>query len=221
MYVESLKELLVKLHSTCYWISIRRTGSVSTHHSENFSRSQSMIDVWVAIRADCRFPLDYLGLWQLSSQLLLIGILLDNREQIVRLSVCVSSGVTPAYQNLCFFSGLRSPFPFKSREEQHTLYVFRIFCNNSSVTTVSLSKVLLVLSASRISYFMFRNSFPIPPYRNDKFTWHITIESWRINFDPTNLWPDVRDKSLGRRRLLLSAARCMYILLSVYVESHE
>lgn len=111
---ESLKERLVKLHSTCYWISIRRTGSVSTHHSEDFSRSQSMIDVWVAIRADCRFPLEYLGLWQLSSQLRLIGILLDNREKLVRPSVCVSSGVTPAYQNLWFFlRGCVPPSPLK------------------------------------------------------------------------------------------------------------
>lgn len=116
MYVESLKERLVKLHSTCYWISIRRTGSVSTHHSQDFSRSQSMIDVWVAIRADCRFPLEYLGLWQLSSQLRLIGILLDNREKLVRLSVCVSSGVTRSYLKLWIYSGLRSPLPFKTRE---------------------------------------------------------------------------------------------------------
>lgn len=175
MYVESLKERLVKLHSTCYWISIRRSGSVSTHHSEDFSRSQSMIDVWVAIRADCRFPLEYLGLWQLSLQLRLIGILLDNREKLVRLSVSVSSGITPAYLKLWIFSGFHTPPPSLKLGKSSILcmsseYAFR---NNSCVTTVSLLKVLLVLSASRILILQFsKQLFPIPPYRNrnDIFT---------------------------------------------------
>lgn len=152
MYVESLKERLVKLHITCYWISIRRTGSVSTHHSEDFSRSQSMIDVWVAIRADCRFSLEYLGLWQLSSQLRFIAILLDNPEQLVRLSVCVSSEITPAYLKLWFFSGFHSPSLKLGKSNILCMSSEYVFRNNSCVTTVSLSKVLLVLSASRILF---------------------------------------------------------------------